>query len=140
MTQVQSLDPKQAAQFLEERPEAVFADVRSSMEFLFVGHPKGALNIAWIDEPDWEINANFAEDILKISAGKAPDGIQAHDLPVLLICRSGVRSLEAGQALIDAGFTEVYNILEGFEGKLDKNHHRGTLGGWRFHGLSWEQC
>lgn len=140
MSEVQSLSPKEAAQFLAERPESVFADVRSSMEFLFVGHPKGALNIAWIDEPDWDINADFAEDIRKIAKSKAPDEIPAHELPILLICRSGVRSLEAGQVLIEAGFTQVYNILEGFEGKLDAHHHRSTLGGWRFHGLPWEQC
>ncbi len=140
MSEVQSLTPQQAAQLLDKHPEAVFADVRSSMEFLFVGHPKGALNIAWIDEPDWEINPRFAEDILKIAAGKASDGVQAHDVAILLICRSGVRSLEAGQILVKAGFTQVYNILEGFEGKLDANHHRGALGGWRFRGLPWEQC
>ncbi|MBL8521822.1 MAG: rhodanese-like domain-containing protein, partial [Betaproteobacteria bacterium] len=29
--------------------------------------------------------------------------------------------------------------LEGFEGELDDNHHRGTLGGWRKEGLPWEQ-
>ena len=31
-------------------------------------------------------------------------------------------------------------LLEGFEGELDENHHRSTLGGWRFRGLPWEQC
>ncbi len=48
--------------------------------------------------------------------------------------------MEAGNALVKAGFNEVYNVLEGFEGELDKHHRRGTLGGWRFHGLPWEQC
>ena len=38
-----------------------------------------------------------------------------------------------------AGFAEVYNVLEGFEGPLDENRHRGTLGGWRNAGLPWEQ-
>ncbi len=140
MSTVQSLTPQQTAAFLQQHPEAVFADVRSSMEFLFVGHPKGALNIAWIDEPDWQINPDFALDILKLTAGKAPDGVQAHDVPVLLICRSGVRSLEAGEVLVKAGFRQVFNVLEGFEGNLDERHHRSTLGGWRFHDLPWEQC
>ncbi len=140
MSDIHSLNPQQAADFLNEHPEAVFADVRSSMEFLFVGHPKGALNIAWIDEPDWEINPDFASDILKLSTAKAPEGVSAHDVPVVLICRSGVRSLEAGEVLLEAGFKQVFNVLEGFEGKLDDHHHRGCLGGWRFHQLPWEQC
>jgi rhodanese-related sulfurtransferase len=63
-----------------------------------------------------------------------------HDAPVVLICRSGKRSLEAGNLLISKGFKEVYNVSEGFEGELDEQHHRSTNGGWRFHGLPWEQC
>jgi rhodanese-related sulfurtransferase len=60
--------------------------------------------------------------------------------PVILICRSGKRSLEAGKALLEEGFTRVFHVSEGFEGELDENHQRSTLGGWRFHGLPWEQC
>jgi len=60
--------------------------------------------------------------------------------PVVLICRSGVRSLEAGKVLIEAGISDVYNVAEGFEGQLDEKHQRSSTGGWRFHGLPWEQC
>ena len=60
--------------------------------------------------------------------------------PVILICRSGKRSKEAGQALIDAGISNIYHIDEGFEGELDENHHRSTSGGWRYHKLPWQQC
>ena len=60
--------------------------------------------------------------------------------PVVLICRSGNRSVDAGHALEAAGFSEVYNVLEGFEGHLDDDHHRGIEGGWRKEGLPWEQC
>ena len=62
------------------------------------------------------------------------------DAPVLLICRSGKRSLEAGKLLMNNGFTGVYNVAEGFEGELDEQHQRSTRGGWRYHGLPWEQC
>jgi len=44
------------------------------------------------------------------------------------------------EKLVEAGFTEVYNVLEGFEGELDDNHHRSSIGGWRHHGLPWAQC
>ena len=59
--------------------------------------------------------------------------------PVVLICRSGHRSLDAGDALEKAGFSDVYNVLDGFEGPLDDSHHRGTVSGWRKEGLPWEQ-
>jgi rhodanese-related sulfurtransferase len=59
---------------------------------------------------------------------------------VILICRSGKRSLEAGKALLTAGVSNVFHVDEGFEGDLDEHHHRSTVGGWRFRGLPWEQC
>jgi rhodanese-related sulfurtransferase len=115
-------------------------DIRSSMEYLFVGHPKGAVHIPWIDEPDWTINPHFVTDIRKLLLGGTVCTIDEGCAPVILICRSGKRSLEAGKALLDAGFVRVYHIDEGFEGELDDHHQRSTLGGWRFHGLPWEQC
>ena len=65
-----------------------------------------------------------------------------HDNPSALFvdCRSGNRSVDAGHALEAAGFTRVYNVLHGFEGELDDNHHRGAMNGWRFEGFPWEQC
>ena len=139
-TEVISLTSQEAYQKLEDEHRAILVDVRSNMEFLFVGHPKGAISIPWIDEPDWTINPHFATDVRKLLLG----GISCHDdagcAPVLLICRSGKRSLEAGECLIKGGFTEVYNILDGFEGELDEHHHRSSLGGWRYHDLPWEQC
>ena len=60
--------------------------------------------------------------------------------PVVLICRSGKRSVEAGNQLIADGMTNVYNVTQGFEGDLDDNHHRSTQGGWRYENLPWEQC
>jgi rhodanese-related sulfurtransferase len=62
------------------------------------------------------------------------------DRPIVLICRSGNRSMDAGAALEEAGFTKVYNVLHGFEGDLDENHHRNSSNGWRFDELPWEQC
>jgi rhodanese-related sulfurtransferase len=59
---------------------------------------------------------------------------------VVLICRSGNRSQEAGEELKRAGFTRVYNVKHGFEGELNDQHRRNSLAGWRFEGLPWEQC
>ena len=128
---MKSLNPKEAFQFLKTNPNAVLVDVRSEIEFLFVGHPVGSIHVPWNDGPDWEINPDFVAHVKKI-ANEAR--------PVLLICRSGVRSLEAGKALKEAGFREVYNVRHGFEGDLDESHRRSSLNGWRHDGLPWEQC
>lgn len=139
-TEVRSLTPKQAHQLLHDNPRALFIDVRSHMEHLFIGHPVGAINVPWIDEPDWKVNPNFAREVRKLLLGGASHVHDVSSVPVVLICRSGKRSLEAGEVLVQDGLTEVYNVLEGFEGDLDDHHHRSALGGWRFHGLPWEQC
>lgn len=138
--EVKSLTPQRAWQMLQDSPRAVLIDVRSNMEFLFIGHPKGAINIPWIDEPHWKINPHFATEVRKVLLGGLSHLENVGSAPVLLICRSGKRSLEAGRALIEEEFTDVYNILEGFEGELDDSHHRSTIGGWRFADLPWEQC
>ena len=137
---VKSFSPPQAFDFMKEDQRAVLIDVRSSMEFLFVGHPKGSVHVPWIDAPDWVVNPDFVTEVRKVMLGGI--GVDEHDsdAPVVLICRSGKRSLEAGKLLLNNGFADVYNVDEGFEGELDENHHRSTLGGWRFRGLPWEQC
>jgi rhodanese-related sulfurtransferase len=140
-TQVVTIAPREAVDMLERDPRALLVDVRSHMEFLFIGHPVGAVNIPWIDEPDWKVNPRFAAEVRQLVLGGLSHGEGGgHNVPILLICRSGKRSLEAGELLLKEGFAEVYNIGEGFEGELDDNHHRSSLGGWRFEGLPWEQC
>jgi rhodanese-related sulfurtransferase len=137
---VQSLTPGEAYDLVKKDPRAVLIDTRSNMEFLFIGHPLGAINIPWIDEPEWKINPLFATEVRKVLLGGLSHIDSVSSSPVVLICRSGKRSLEAGELLVKEGFTDVYNVLEGFEGELDEQHHRSTVGGWRFHGLPWEQC
>ncbi|MFV1997133.1 MAG: rhodanese-like domain-containing protein [Acidiferrobacterales bacterium] len=137
---VKTLSPTEAHNLVENDPRAVLIDVRSNMEFLFIGHPLGAINIAWIDEPDWKINEHFASDVRKLLLGGLSHLQNIGSAPVVLICRSGKRSLEAGELLIKEGFTDVCNVLEGFEGELDDKHQRSTTAGWRFDGLPWEQC
>jgi rhodanese-related sulfurtransferase len=124
------LKPSEAYAFLQQHCDAVLVDCRSEMEYLFVGHPRGAHHVPWNDGPDWDVNPHFVGQVKKVAS---------MNRPVVLICRSGQRSVAAGVALEDAGFSEVYNVLEGFEGPLDDDHHRGTVGGWRKEGLPWEQ-
>ena len=138
--ELKTISCKEAWQIMQDEPRAYLLDIRSSMEYLFIGHPQSSINIPWIDEPDWKINPHFATELRKLLLGGAIEHGEIHSAPVLLICRSGKRSVEAGELLLREGFMNVYNVDEGFEGELDEKHHRSTLGGWRYHGLPWEQC
>ena len=138
--EVKALSPRQAWEMMEENPRVVMIDVRSSMEYLFVGHPAGSVHVPWIDAPNWTVNPHFVTEVRKVLLGGVGMGEHSNDAPVVLICRSGKRSLEAGKLLIENEFKEVFNVDEGFEGELDDHHHRSTTGGWRYHGLPWEQC
>jgi rhodanese-related sulfurtransferase len=139
-TEVESLTPRQAWELVQKDARAVLVDIRSTMEYLFVGHPKGAVHVPWIDEPEWVVNPHFVTDIRKLMLGGAVCDGEEGCAPVILICRSGKRSKEAGRALLKAGFRNVCHVDSGFEGDLDEHHHRSTRGGWRFEGLPWEQC
>ncbi len=136
--QLKTITALKAWEICQQDPRTLLIDVRSSMEYLFVGHPKGAVHIPWIDEPDWVINDNFVTEIRKLVLGGLKNS--PTEVAIILICRSGNRSDDAGKVLAKAGIENVYHIDEGFEGKLDDNHQRSTVGGWRFHQLPWEQC
>ena len=101
------------------------------MEHAYVGHPIGAVHIPWKEAPSWEINPDFVADVKKL--------VSDTSTPILLLCRSGQRSLSAAQALEAAGYQHLINIVDGFEGSLDADKHRNNINGWRFCGLPWEQ-
>jgi rhodanese-related sulfurtransferase len=124
------LTPREAFDYLQSNPNAVFVDCRSEMEFLFVGHPKGSILIPWQDGLDFDVNPDFLGHVRKAAS---------FNRPVVLICRSGNRSKVAGHYLEKHGFPEVYNVLYGFEGELDETRHRNARNGWRVEGLPWEQ-
>jgi rhodanese-related sulfurtransferase len=125
------LSPKETYAYLQAHPDALFVDCRTEMEYFYVGHPVGASHVAWQEAPEWQVNGDFAAEVLREA--------KSTERPVVLICRSGTRSVDAGVALESAGFADVTNVLTGFEGELDAEHHRGRLNGWRHDGLPWEQ-
>ncbi|WP_341908796.1 rhodanese-like domain-containing protein [Polaromonas sp. YR568] len=129
---MKNLTPQEAWTWLQSRPDALFVDVRMEIESLYVGRPPGVVNVPWYEYPDLQPDpAKFADAVAREATGK--------DQPVLLICRSGKRTLDAGKALEAAGFTDVQHVVNGFEGELDDRFQRSTLSGWRFEGLPWEQ-
>lgn len=128
---IENLDPKQSWVLLQENPAAVMIDVRTAIEHSFVGCPPEAIHIAWKEFPGMQANEHFIEQV--------EDKVKDKNTPVLLLCRSGVRSVAAAEILEKSGFKRLINIKEGFEGAPDNNKHRGNIDGWRFHGLPWAQ-
>jgi rhodanese-related sulfurtransferase len=136
---VNSISPTDAWALMRSDPGVTLIDVRSDMEFLMIGHPKGAVNVPWIDAPDWVVNDNFVANVRKALLGRV-SAKGRRSSPLLLICRSGNRSRDAAELLAGEGLTDINVIAGGFEGPLDDEHHRNTVAGWRFEGLPWEQC
>ena len=111
--------------------EAVLIDVRTDAEREWVGIVPGSVGIAWKQWPGMAMNPDFDDAIRKVASG-------ASGKKIVLLCRSGVRSIAAAKRATELGL-EAYNILEGFEGDADAQSHRNRKGGWRYHGLPWQQ-
>ena len=122
------VSPSLAAQWVASGA-AVLVDVRSDAEREWVGYVPGAVPLAWKQWPGMAMNDGFDAGI----RSAVPSGQK-----VVLLCRSGVRSIAAARRATELGL-EAYNILEGFEGNPDAEGHRGRTGGWRFRGLPWKQ-
>lgn len=108
--------------------KVALVDVRTDAEREWVGFVPGAVALAWKQWPGMATNPHFDEEIVEVAPGK----------PLVLLCRSGVRSIAGAKRATELGLT-AYNILEGFEGDPDAAAHRGKRGGWRMRGLPWRQ-
>ena len=107
---------------------AVMVDVRTDAEREWVGFVVGAVAVAWKQWPGMAMNPAFDDALRAAANGKK----------LVLLCRSGVRSVAAAKRATEIGL-EAYNILEGFEGDANADGHRGEQGGWRMRGLPWRQ-
>lgn len=122
------ISPQQAWAWVQAG-EAVLVDVRTDAEREWVGYVPGAVVVAWKQWPGMAMNPLFDEAITAAASGGKT---------LVLLCRSGVRSVAAAKRATELGLL-AYNILEGFEGDADPHGHRNSRGGWRFHGLPWRQ-
>lgn len=131
------LPSAEAWRFLEENPDALLIDVRTAAEWIYVGLPdltklgRTVTCVQWIVFPQMQINPEFVSHV-------EAEGV-ARERPLLLICRSGVRSRDAAVALTTAGFGPCYNVSDGFEGDPDASKHRGVTNGWKVAALPWVQ-
>lgn len=132
-----NISPTEAWDLLATDKNCVLVDVRTDAEWNYVGLPnlksigKEPVCISWLNFPDNTPNKLFVDQVR--AAGIEPDRT------VLLLCRSGQRSIAAAVALTEEGYGKAFNILEGFEGDKDRNSRRGLLGGWKLGDLPWTQ-
>lgn len=141
---ISAVTPSEAWDLLRQDENAVLVDVRTKAEWTFVGVPdlsslgQEAVFVEWAQWPGMSPNARFVEDLIEELAGRSATAM-------LFLCRSGVRSLAAAEAMdrvfsakgLDVG---CINVSTGFEGDLDQTKHRGGLGGWKVEGLPWRQA
>ena len=125
-----ALTPGEAHEVLTLAPGAKLVDVRTRAELNWVGRVPNAVEIEWNSWPEGERNTNF---IAHLKHQVDPEAL------VMFLCRSGGRSNTAARTAAEVGYTEAYNILEGFEGDRDASNQRNTVGGWRAAGLPWFQ-
>ncbi len=129
------MTPQQAWELLRENPDAVLVDVRTDAEWKYVGVPETSpigrrtVFVEWVRYPNGARNENFVDQLKDAGVTGGP---------IVFLCRSGHRSIAAAEAATAAGLAPSYNILEGFEGGLDAERHRGAEG-WRAAGLPWRQ-
>ena len=126
-----ALLPQEAFALLQQEPSTILVDVRTRAEWEWVGRYPRSVFIEWNTWPGGQPNADF---LAQLQAS-----VPNPDTPVLFLCRSGARSHNAAAAAADAGFSQAFNVLQGFEGDKDAQGHRNTLGGWRAAGLPWIQ-
>jgi rhodanese-related sulfurtransferase len=135
MSYAGDLSPTEAYDVVRDNPDAVLVDVRTTAEWEQIGIPdlsgvgKEVVLLQWQQYPDGSINPTFAQELAEVVTPGAP---------VLMLCRSGVRSVAAAHAATAAGIGPAYNVTDGFEGGVDASGRRGSSG-WRAAGLPWRQ-
>ncbi|MBU9762774.1 rhodanese-like domain-containing protein [Mycobacterium sp. TNTM28] len=136
MSYAGDITPEEAWKLLSENSEAVLVDCRTDAEWRFVGVPdlstleRDVVYVEW-NRTDGSHNDAFVDDL-------QASGVTPGERPVVFLCRSGNRSIGAAEAATAVGIGPSYNILDGFEGNLDENRHRGGTG-WKAVGLPWTQ-
>jgi len=146
----QYLSSQEAAKFMDQNEsKALFLDVRTPAEVTFLGMAVQAdANVPYMKEPDFpawdsakgtfklELNPDFLPEVRRRLAAK---GLKPGD-PIVLMCRSGDRSAAATNLLAQAGFKNVYSVVDGYEGDLAASGPKAgqrAVNGWKNAGLPW---
>lgn len=132
------VSPEAAWTALKSDGDARLIDVRTTAEWAYVGLPdlgalgKAPVTVEWKRFPSMAVNPGFAGAVAAAGVEKGA--------ALYFLCRSGVRSRDAAQAMSALGYGPCFNVATGFEGDRDAAGHRGTVGGWKTGGLPWRQA
>ena len=127
-----ALTPTETYALLQANPGAILVDVRTNAERDWVG--RVAINasqhaaVQWTQYPGGTPNPDFLSQLAQIAE---------KGTVLVFLCRSGVRSQHAATLATQHGYSNSFDILEGFEGNKDADGHRKTVGGWCKAGLPW---
>ena len=133
---VQNITSPEAWAILEKEPQAMLVDLRTMVERAYVGVPdlssldKEVVTIEWT-KMSGQQNSGFVRQLQQA----VPD----QDTKLLFICRAGLRSHAAAAAARHAGYQDVINVNDGFDGPLDDKGQRKTKEGWCAENLPWNQ-
>jgi rhodanese-related sulfurtransferase len=141
---------QEAASFVAQNaPKTLFLDIRTPAEVTFLGMAATAdANVPYMIEPpfpEWDnVKATFKletnpEFIPEVRRRLKAKGLGAQDT-IVLICRSGDRSAAASNLLAEAGFKNVYSVVDGYEGDLAADGPKAgqrAVNGWKNAGLPW---
>jgi rhodanese-related sulfurtransferase len=123
--------------------KVMILDVRTPEEYLFVGHPTMAWKIPvaaqsyeWDSVKEQFPMRPYPDFVDRVREVARPDDV------ICVMCRSGGRSAIAVNLLAQAGFTHVFQIMDGMEGDLVKDPDSVFVGqrmknGWKNSGCPW---
>jgi len=123
-----AVTPQEAYALISQNSEAVLVDVRSRAELELVGRVPVATHVEWAFYPGMVANAEFAAQ-LQAQVDKSRT--------VIFMCRTGGRSHNAALLAQQLGYSNAYNMIEGFEGEANALKQRTLINGWKHAGLPW---
>lgn len=130
--------PREAWDRLQREPNAVLIDVRTAPEWAFSGEAdlsqlgRKPVGISWKTYPTYALNPDFLATFRALNLPR--------ETPVFFLCKTGGRSLDAACAVASEGYSQCYNVADGFEGPQDADGKRGVVAGWKASGLPWRQA
>ena len=134
---IKNISSRECFEKLSIEVNSQLIDVRTKPEWIYVGVPdlssinKKVIFVSWQVYPEMGTNKFFENQILESNIKK--------DNNLYFICRSGNRSNNAAEFLASRGFSNCFNVIDGFEGKLNHECQRALIDGWQFNNLPWKQ-
>ena len=134
---IKNISSRECFEKLSIEVNSQLIDVRTKPEWIYVGVPdlssinKKVIFVSWQVYPEMGTNKFFENQILESNIKK--------DNNLYFICRSGNRSNNAAEFLTSRGFSNCFNVIDGFEGKINHECQRALIDGWQFNNLPWKQ-